>query len=44
MLTKVISSSKNFLTCVNLLYYGVFGTVGLQGRSAKVLLLLTPRW
>jgi hypothetical protein len=39
----VVHTSKTLLTYRNLLERGVVGTASLQGRSAKVLLLLTPR-
>jgi hypothetical protein len=44
MLTQVVRTSKKFLVCENLLDCGIVGTTDLWGRSAIVLLLLTPKW
>jgi hypothetical protein len=44
MLRHAVRTSKNFLACGNLLNCCEVRTIGLQGRSTDVLLLLTPRW
>jgi hypothetical protein len=44
MLTQVVHTGKNFLTCGNLLDRGEVHMAGLWDRSTDVLLLLTLRW
>jgi hypothetical protein len=44
MLVQLVRTSKNFLSCGNLLDHVVGGMIGLWGRSTYLLFLLTPRW